>query len=56
MDNVSIFMPEVHLASTAMTEPQRRYWAHRFFNFLKSVPELKSIVKDEKAVEMMSLW
>ena len=39
MDNVAIFLPDVHVASTAMTEPQRRYWAHRFFNFLKSILE-----------------
>lgn len=56
MDNVAIFMPDIHVSSNSMTEPQRRYWAHRFFNFLKSVPELKSMVKDDKAVESMSLW
>jgi hypothetical protein len=56
MDQVAIFLPDVPVASTAMTEPQRRYWAHRFFNFLKSVPELKSVARDEKAVESMVIW
>lgn len=56
VDNISIFRPEVHVTSNNMTDAQRKYWAHRFFDFLKSVPELKTTVKDEKAVESMSIW
>lgn len=30
------------------------YYAHRFFNFLKSIPELRSAVRDESSLESMA--
>jgi hypothetical protein len=31
----------------------RRYWAHRFYNFLSKMTELASAIKDESTVDNM---
>lgn len=51
-DNLSLFHHD-NAVFTSNKDQKKRYIAHRFFNFMKSVPELRYEFKDEDSVKKM---